>query len=350
MRMHSSLDRLVKTVVAVVVTLAIALTLLTLLAARRMERASDQLMLSQAQLESALRLRAAPYVAAGDVPALLDRYAGQIDAEDRLATSLAGHRRERIERGDLAGLRTALGHGSDTPALDALTRRIVARESAEMAEAQAGLARSERLVMIAVAVVGLILLGAAALLIAVLRSAILQPIRLLIAAVEQLRSGDLETPVADPMPKEFDRLATDFNAMAAHIAEQQRALAGANARLAERVIERTRALAEALGLDLDRDMRNVSCGGRTASLTERECELLALLLERQGRTVSREQVLTAAWQTAGEASDNLVDVYVGYLRRKLRAIRAPWEIRTVRGAGFVLRQHMAGAALSLAAE
>ena len=98
-------------------------------------------------------------------------------------------------------------------------------------------------------------------------------------------------------------------------------------------------------------MRSVSCGGRTVALTERECELLALLLERQGRTVTREQVLTAAWQTGGDASDNLVDVYVGYLRRKLRAIGAPWEIRTVRGAGFILRQHLAGdRALGLAAE
>jgi DNA-binding winged helix-turn-helix (wHTH) protein len=340
MAMRISLDRLVKTLAGVVMVMAVALALLTFLAARRMERTRDGLVLSEAQLESALRLRAAPYVSPGEVDALLDRYAGEIAAEDRLAGTAAQHRREGVERADLDRFRALLAQRPrDAVRLDALTGRIVSRETTEMADAQARLAGSERLVTVTVTVIGLILLAAAALLILALRSAILRPIRLLVGGVERLRAGDADASVGGRLPKEFALLARAFNAMALRIARQRRELVSANARLSRQVVERTRALAEALGLKLDRDMRSVSCGGRTAALTQRECELLALLLERQGRIVTREQVLTAAWQTGGDASDNLVDVYVGYLRRKLRAIGAPWEIRAMRGAGFILCQH-----------
>jgi DNA-binding winged helix-turn-helix (wHTH) protein len=335
--MRVSLDLLVKLLAGVIGTVAITLALLALLAAQRMGRATDHLLLSQSQLESALRLRAAPHIAGEDSTAVLAHYGDQIAAEDRLASGAAEHRHQAIERGDLERLRRIFGTSPrDEAALDALTRHIVARESDEVADSRRALAASQHLVRLAASLIGLVLLGTGATAVSLLRTAILKPIRLLVAAVERFGADGTVASGGAPMPREFDLLATSFAAMAKHIGAQHEALAHANERLAERVVDRTRALAGALGLDLDRDMRMLSCDGRHAALTERECELLALLLERTGRTVTRDQVLVAAWQTGGEGSDNLVDVYIGYLRRKLRQIGAPWEIRAVRGAGFVL--------------
>jgi two-component system response regulator MprA len=73
-------------------------------------------------------------------------------------------------------------------------------------------------------------------------------------------------------------------------------------------------------------------GGREIELTGREAALLELLLREQSRTVTRERALAEIWNDAAEP--NVVDRYVTRLRRKLGE---PPLIRTVRGAGFVLR-------------
>jgi len=74
-------------------------------------------------------------------------------------------------------------------------------------------------------------------------------------------------------------------------------------------------------------------GARGVQLTARECELLALLLRNARSVVSRELAIEEVW--GGSAVDNVVDRYVGYLRRKLGK---PELIHTVRGVGFTLRQ------------
>jgi len=74
-------------------------------------------------------------------------------------------------------------------------------------------------------------------------------------------------------------------------------------------------------------------GGREVPLTRREAELLELLLRNVRTVVSREQALEEVWGGEGEASANVVDRYVGYLRRKLGD---PPLIHTVRGLGFRL--------------
>jgi two-component system response regulator MprA len=74
-------------------------------------------------------------------------------------------------------------------------------------------------------------------------------------------------------------------------------------------------------------------GGSDLELTRREAELLELLLRHPRRVVTRELALEEVWGGEGEASFNVVDRYVAYLRRKLGE---PPLIRTVRGLGFQL--------------
>jgi two-component system response regulator MprA len=111
---------------------------------------------------------------------------------------------------------------------------------------------------------------------------------------------------------------------------------------AEELVARLRALERrgvadpdttaAAGLTLRRTARVVVRAGREIELTEREAALLELLLRHPGQVVTRGQALDEVWED--EATDNVVDRYVGRLREKLGA---PPAIRTVRGVGFMLQ-------------
>jgi two-component system response regulator MprA len=84
-------------------------------------------------------------------------------------------------------------------------------------------------------------------------------------------------------------------------------------------------------LTLDPATRSAHRGGRAVSLSEREADLLALLLRNARRVVTREQAINELWQ--GDATANVVDRYVSNLRRKLGE---PPVIETVRGVGFIV--------------
>ncbi|QZN99035.1 response regulator transcription factor [Chenggangzhangella methanolivorans] len=77
-------------------------------------------------------------------------------------------------------------------------------------------------------------------------------------------------------------------------------------------------------------------GDRVCRLTKREADLLVTLGRAAGGVVRREDVLRDAWGAPPGVSGNLVDVYVGYARRKLSDIEAGVEIKSVRGEGFQL--------------
>ena len=81
-----------------------------------------------------------------------------------------------------------------------------------------------------------------------------------------------------------------------------------------------------------------------ARLTRREFDLLALLLDNPGTVMARERLLTEAWGYHSAVETNAMDVYVGYLRRKLEEGGEPRVIHTVRGVGFVLREAWAAVA------
>ncbi len=87
-------------------------------------------------------------------------------------------------------------------------------------------------------------------------------------------------------------------------------------------------------LVLDQAGRRALCNGTELALTAREFELLAYLMRNARRAVSRDELLAHVWNDEGTHTTNVVDVYAGYLRRKLAAAGARELLRTVRGFGF----------------
>ena len=90
---------------------------------------------------------------------------------------------------------------------------------------------------------------------------------------------------------------------------------------------------------VDVDARQVASDGHPVDLTRREFELLVALAEHPGMVLSRTQLLSQVWGYDFAADTNVVDVFIGYLRRKLEAQGQPRVVQTVRGVGFVLRAH-----------
>jgi DNA-binding response OmpR family regulator len=84
------------------------------------------------------------------------------------------------------------------------------------------------------------------------------------------------------------------------------------------------------GVHLDRRTRKASVGGRELDLSAREFTLAEIFMLNAGRVLSREQLLDHVWGFDFDPGSNVVDVYVGYLRRKLGA----GTITTVRGMGY----------------
>lgn len=82
---------------------------------------------------------------------------------------------------------------------------------------------------------------------------------------------------------------------------------------------------------------DVRRGSRRMTLTAREFALLTYLLRHPRQVLTREQLLEAVW-TGEESDDNVVAVYIGYLRSKLEAGGEPRLIQTVRGFGYSLRE------------
>ncbi len=84
--------------------------------------------------------------------------------------------------------------------------------------------------------------------------------------------------------------------------------------------------------------RSVSHSGHSIDLTPREFDLLAILINHRGEVVSREVLVQEVWRQAGRLTslDNVIDVHVAHLRKKLQAIIHKDIIETVRGLGYRL--------------
>ena len=91
-------------------------------------------------------------------------------------------------------------------------------------------------------------------------------------------------------------------------------------------------------LEVDIPGRRARVNGVDVDLTKREFDLLAVLAEHKTAVLSRAQLLELVWGYDFAADTNVVDVFIGYLRRKLEAGGASRLLHTVRGVGFVLRQ------------
>lgn len=93
-------------------------------------------------------------------------------------------------------------------------------------------------------------------------------------------------------------------------------------------------------LEADRVTRRVTRGDRDVELTAREYELLDYLLLHQGRVVSREMLARDVWHEVARATplDNVIDVHIARLRRKIDNGHGYPLIHTLRGVGFVLQE------------
>ena len=91
-------------------------------------------------------------------------------------------------------------------------------------------------------------------------------------------------------------------------------------------------------LGIDRAAREVTWAGRPVELSPREYALLVELARRAGTVVGKDELLRTVWGDQDAATRNAVEVYVGYLRRKLDAVGAGHVLRTVRGHGYVIER------------
>lgn len=94
---------------------------------------------------------------------------------------------------------------------------------------------------------------------------------------------------------------------------------------------------EAGGIQLDLLSRRAERDGISVRLPEREAELLAFLMRREGQVCTQREILTSVWGYDHDPGTNVVQVYIGYLRRKLGEPGSPAPIETVRSAGYRLK-------------
>jgi two-component system response regulator MprA len=87
-------------------------------------------------------------------------------------------------------------------------------------------------------------------------------------------------------------------------------------------------------LRLDGEARRVSLSGSEIALSRREFDVLELLVRHAGNTLTKDQIETQVWGFGADNGSNLVEVYVGRLRRKLNDEDGSQFITTVRGLGY----------------
>lgn len=132
------------------------------------------------------------------------------------------------------------------------------------------------------------------------------------------RIAGLDAGLVDYLTKPFS-----LRELAARIRAQLRATSEAS----------TTSLAAA-GIELDLLSRQVRRAGELVRLSSTEFELLHYLMRNSGRVLTREQILRAVWGYEYDPGTNVVDVYIGYLRRKLRHGDLSAPIVTVRTVGY----------------
>ena len=94
-------------------------------------------------------------------------------------------------------------------------------------------------------------------------------------------------------------------------------------------------------LSMNTITRDVSRGERVIQLSVKEYELLNFLMRGKGKVLERAEIMRGVWGENFYGDDNLLDVYIRYLRQKVESKDQPTLIHTVRGVGFILREETA---------
>jgi DNA-binding response OmpR family regulator len=100
--------------------------------------------------------------------------------------------------------------------------------------------------------------------------------------------------------------------------------------------QREPTVVDAVGIHVDLLSREVTLGKEAVHLSSREFDLLVYFMRHAGEVLSREQILSAVWGYDFDPGTNVVEVYVGYLRRKLASNGGPARIETLRSVGYRL--------------
>ena len=88
--------------------------------------------------------------------------------------------------------------------------------------------------------------------------------------------------------------------------------------------------------DLNLNSSTLTCGERSVRLSAREFDVMRLLMNAGQQNLSKEVILSRVWGLESNAVENHVEVYVGFLRKKLRAIGSNVAVKAVRGLGYHL--------------
>jgi two-component system response regulator MprA len=115
-------------------------------------------------------------------------------------------------------------------------------------------------------------------------------------------------------------------------------LARLRALLRRTKITQTEAALVFADLYLDPITRETRRGDRSFELTPKEFELFQLLMRHPRQVLVRDRILEEVWNYDFGGEDNVLEVYIGYLRKKTEAGGEPRLIQTVRGVGYVLRE------------
>ena len=91
-------------------------------------------------------------------------------------------------------------------------------------------------------------------------------------------------------------------------------------------------------LMLDLNTHDLSCAERHVHLSQKEIEVMRMLMTTPGRIVSKRDLLTRVWGTDGETSENSAEAYVSFLRKKLTHVKSKVEITTLRMLGYRLEE------------
>ena len=84
--------------------------------------------------------------------------------------------------------------------------------------------------------------------------------------------------------------------------------------------------------------RDLTRSGQLIQLSVKEYELLNFLMRGKGKVLERAEIMRGVWGENFYGDDNLLDVYIRYLRQKIESREHPTLIHTVRGVGFILRE------------
>jgi len=89
-------------------------------------------------------------------------------------------------------------------------------------------------------------------------------------------------------------------------------------------------------LRLDLATHDLSCGERSVHLSGKEFEVMKMLMSSRARVVSKQDLLMRAWGGSADASENSVEAYVSFLRKKLNHLKSSVQITTLRMLGYRL--------------